>query len=150
MLKDVKFFMELAIDQAKLAAKIKEIPVGAIITVNNKVISSGFNMREKLNNSLAHAEIIAINAACRRLKSWRILNSAIYVTLEPCIMCFGAILNSKIENIVFGAKSVNSEACISNNHLKEICRENKVNIISGVCEKDCKDILSSFFKRLRK
>ena len=150
MLKNVKFFMGLAINQAKLAAKIKEIPVGAIITVNNKVISSGFNMREKLNNSLAHAEIIAINAACKRLKSWRILNSAIYVTLEPCIMCFGAILNSKIENIVFGAKSVNSETCSSHMHLKELCRENKVNIISGVCEKDCKDILSSFFKRLRK
>ena len=150
MLKNVKFFMELAINQAKLAAKIKEIPVGAIITVNNKVISSGFNMREKLNNSLAHAEIVAINAACKRLKSWRILNSAIYVTLEPCVMCFGAILNSKIENIIFGTKSINSQTCSSLKNLNEICKENKINVISGVCEKECRDMLSSFFKRLRK
>lgn len=150
MLKNVKFFMELAINQAKLAAKIKEIPVGAIITVNNKVISSGFNMREKLNNSLAHAEIVAINAACKRLKSWRILNSAIYVTLEPCVMCFGAILNSKIENIIFGTRSINSQTCSSLKNLNEICKENKINVISGVCEKECRDMLSSFFKRLRK
>ncbi len=141
-------FMKVAIKEAKKAYKIKEIPVGAVIVQNNKIISTGFNKRETNQNVLYHAEIIAINNACKKLKSWRILNSEIYVTLEPCLMCAGAIINAKIEKVIYGVKNNYYDLeCIK--FLKEIYKKNNIKIISGICEKESKNLLQSFFKKMR-
>ena len=142
-------YMNVAIEKAKKAYKLGEIPVGAIIVQNNKIIGSGFNQREKKNNALAHAEILAINSACKKLKSWRLLNSTIYITLEPCIMCAGAILNSKIEKVVFGAKSNEKSVFGSFKTINNFLAYGRLKIISGVCEKQCKNIIQKFFKNLR-
>ena len=144
-----KKYMKVAIEQAKIAFKLKEIPVGAVIVQNDKIVSFGFNERERKKNSLLHAEIVAINSACKKLKSWRLLNSTIYVTLEPCIMCAGAIINSKIKKIVFGTKREQNEHLKFLKFLNKIYIEEKIEIKNGVSEKECKDLLQKFFKKLR-
>lgn len=143
-------YMKLAIEQAKIAASMGEIPVGAIIISNGDIISTGYNKREMLTNSLAHAEIVAINSACKQLGSWRILNATLYVTLEPCAMCAGAIINSRIEKVVFGASDLKAGSFGSLVNLSELPYNHKPQIVSGVCEKECADLLSSFFRELRK
>ena len=114
------------------------------------IISYGYNKRENSQNALAHAEIIAINDACKKLKSWRILNSTIYITLQPCIMCLGAILNAKINRIVFGARSDSIDIFNSTRCLKELSKNKNIKILSGVCEKESKSILKNFFKKMRR
>lgn len=142
--------MKLAIDQAKIAASMGEVPVGAVVVSSGNIISKGYNKRELLNNSLAHAEIVAINSACKHLNSWRILNSTLYVTLEPCAMCAGAIINSRIDRVVFGASDPKAGSFGSLVDLSEVPYNHKPKIVSGVCEKECAEMLSSFFKELRK
>ena len=143
-------YMQIAIGQAKMAASIGEVPVGAIVVVNGDVVSTGYNKRETLSNSLAHAEILAINSACKKLNSWRLLNATLYVTLEPCAMCAGAIINSRIERVVFGAFDHKAGSFGSLVNLSELPYNHRPQIVSGVCEKECGDLLSSFFKELRK
>ncbi len=143
-------YMKLAIEQAKIAASMGEIPVGAIIISNGDIISTGYNKREMLTNSLAHAEIVAINSACKKLNSWRILNATLYVTLEPCAMCAGAIINSRIEKVVFGAYDPKAGSFGSLVNLSELRYNHQPQIVSGVCEKECADLLSNFFRELRK
>ncbi len=143
-------YMKLAIEQAKIAASMGEIPVGAVIVSNGDIISTGYNKREMLTNSLAHAEIVAINSACKQLNSWRILNATLYVTLEPCAMCAGAIINSRIEKVVFGAFDPKAGSFGSLVNLSELPYNHKPQIVSGVCEKECADLLSGFFRELRK
>ena len=96
--------MEEAIKESKKALRRNEVPIGAVIVKDEKIIACGFNKREKTKNALAHAEIVAINKACKKLKDWRLEDCTIYVTLEPCPMCAGAILNARIKRIVYGAK----------------------------------------------
>lgn len=146
--KDLEF-MQIALKEAKSAAKIGEIPVGAVIVKNNKIISKAFNKKETKKNALAHAEILAINKACKKLKSWRLLSCTIYITLEPCIMCAGAILNSKIERIVYGVPSEKKSVFSSLKFLNKDLIPNNLEIISNVCEKECKDLIQKFFKSLR-
>ena len=98
-------YMKLAIDEAKKAEKNGEVPIGAVIVRGDKVISKAHNMREKKRNALAHAEVLAIDKACRRRKSWRLDDCVMYVTLEPCQMCMGAALNARLKKVVCGAKS---------------------------------------------
>ncbi len=143
-------YMQMAIEEAKIAASMGEIPVGAVVVVGNNIVSTGYNRREMLNNSLAHAEIVAINSACNKLNSWRLLNSTIYVTLEPCAMCAGAIINSRIEKVVFGAHDPKAGSFGSLVNLSELAYNHRPQIISGVCEKECGELLSSFFKELRR
>ena len=99
-----EFFMKQAIKEAIKASLIDEIPVGCVIVKDNKIIARGYNKRETNNNSLAHAEIIAIDKACKKLNSWRLDDCKMYITLEPCIMCSGAIIQSRIKELVYGAK----------------------------------------------
>ena len=104
-------YMLLAIEQAKIAAKKGEVPIGCVIVRNQKIVSKGRNMREKNQNALAHAEVVAIEKACKKLGSWRLDDCELYVTCEPCPMCAGAILNSRIQKVVYGCTETKSGAC---------------------------------------
>lgn len=143
-------FMKIALKEANKAKELGEVPVGAIIVLDDKIIGKGYNLRENQKNSLYHAEIIAINQACRNIESWRLVNSTIYVTLEPCPMCAGAIINSRIQNVVFGASDYKAGSCGSVINLFELNYNHKPNIVSGILKNECSEILSDFFKKLRK
>ncbi|MEG0895111.1 MAG: nucleoside deaminase, partial [Oscillospiraceae bacterium] len=105
------FFMQQALAQAKKAEQIGEIPVGCVITKDEEIISYGYNLRETKNNALYHAEIIAIDNACKTINSWRLEGCTIYVTLEPCPMCMGAIINARISTVVFGSWDKKGGCC---------------------------------------
>jgi len=135
-----EYYMKLAIQQAKKAYKYEEVPVGAVIVKNNKIIAKAYNKKEKTKNDAKHAEIIAISKACKKLKNWRLDDCEIYVTMEPCMMCCGAIEQSRIKKIIYGAKNENYG---STELLKNI------EIISQVCEKECRELVQSFFKKRR-
>ena len=98
-------YMQVAIDQAKIAERKGEVPIGAVIVRGDKVIAKAHNMRERKQSALAHAEVLAIKKACRKLRSWRLEDCVMYVTLEPCAMCMGALVNARIKKVVYGAKS---------------------------------------------
>ena len=110
-------FMKLAIKEAKKAFDLNEIPVGAIIVRNNEIIAKAYNLKEQKQNPLLHAEIIAINEACSLVNNWRLTDCDMYVTLEPCVMCAGAILNARIKNLYFGAYDFKYGACFSNDNI---------------------------------
>lgn len=142
-------FMKLALIEAQKASDIGEIPVGAIITYQNEVISTGWNKRESRNNALLHAEIEAIYSACNKLKRWRLTDCSLYVTLEPCAMCTGAIINSRISNLIYGTTDPKSGSCESVINLFDLPYNHKPTVISGVLKDECSEILTSFFKKLR-
>lgn len=142
-------FMNEALRLAKEAAKDGEVPVGAVVTIGNKIIGRGRNRREKGKNALCHAEIEAINEACRRLGGWRLWECELYVTLEPCPMCAGAIINSRIKNVVFGAYDKKNGACGSVVNLFNADFNFKPQYIGGFMEQECAYILTTFFKSLR-
>ena len=143
-------FMSQALELAKKSASEFEVPVGAIITYENKIISCGRNRREALNNPLAHAEIEAINDASKKLGTWRLSGCSIYITLEPCPMCAGAIINSRIDRVIYGADDSKSGSCNSVINLFELPYNHKPKITYGVLKNECSEILSNFFKYLRK
>ncbi len=144
-----KYYMQLALDTAKIAESENEIPVGAIIVKNDTIISCGYNKREIEKNALYHAEIEAINNACKSLGGWRLCGCDLYVTLEPCPMCAGAIINARIERIVFGAYDKKSGACGSVINLFNYSFNHHPQIVGGILQKDCSEILSNFFKKIR-
>lgn len=144
-----KAMMRLAIAQAHLALREREIPIGAVICRDGELISFGHNRREKKRNALLHAEIEAINSACRTLNSWRLDGCELYVTLEPCPMCAGAIINSRIKTVVFGASDPKAGVCGSMFNMFEYPFNHKPNIVSGVLQDECADLLKNFFATLR-
>lgn len=135
---------------AEEAEKNGEVPVGAVIVKDGKIIAKGRNKKEKEKNVLAHAEIEAINEASKVLGSWRLDGCELYVTLEPCPMCTGAILASRLSRVIFGAYDERVGACLSAVDLPEITQEKKPQIIGGYMEKECKEMLVSFFSKKRK
>lgn len=140
-------FMEAALSEARKASSCGEIPVGAVIVRGGEIVSAGHNLRERLQNSLYHAEIIAIDRACKALKTRRLSGCELYVTLEPCIMCAGAVINSGIKTVCFGAYDINCGACgISRNVFADF---KEIEVYGGIMESECKEILSGFFKTLR-
>ena len=145
-----KEFMDEALRLAELAFLEGEVPVGAVITIGNKIIGTGRNRREKGKNALHHAEIEAINEACKRLGGWRLWECELYVTLEPCPMCAGAIINARIKNVVFGAYDKKNGACGSVTNLFESGFSYSPSYEGGFMENECADVLSRFFKDLRK
>ncbi len=151
MLKDDYYFMNCALNQAKVAYKKGEVPVGAVIVKDGKVISRGYNLRETTNDPTAHAELLAMKRASKKLDSWRLSGCTLYVTLEPCPMCSGVIVNSRIDRVVFGAYDQKAGCCTTLYHL---CNDERFNhraeILGGVMEEDCAKILSDFFKEKRK
>lgn len=141
-------YMKAALKQAKLALKYGEVPIGAVVVYEGKIIGRGYNRRLKTQLASAHAEMIAIDRACKKLKSWRLQGAELYVTLEPCPMCMGAALNARIEKLYFGAyelkvKSFTDELASSNlvNH--------KVEVEGGVLKDECSNLITSFFKEMR-
>lgn len=144
-----KKFMFEAISLAEDAALAGEVPVGAVIVKNDEIIAKGRNMREEKQNALSHAEIEAINNACKKLGSWRLDGCEMYVTLEPCPMCTGAIINSRISTLVFGAYDLKAGSVDSVVNLCDYPYNHKPEIYGGICEDECLEILKKFFKNLR-
>lgn len=144
-------YMREALKLARIAYDLGEVPVGAIVVnrVNGKIIGRGYNLRETNKNPLAHADIIAINQAAEVLGGWRLINCDIYVTLEPCPMCCGAIINSRIKNVIFGAYDKKSGSVRSIQEMFELPYNHKPMAIGGILEEECSAILSDFFKELR-
>lgn len=142
-------FMQIALLEAKKSQKRNEVPIGAVIVLNGKVVSKAHNTRNKTQNAINHAEVIAISKACKKLKSWRLDNCDIYVTLEPCPMCAGAILNARIKNLYFGAFDKTG----NNNLLETIMTNNRLNhktcFCGGIYENECSSILTNFFQKKR-
>jgi tRNA(adenine34) deaminase len=141
--------MKAALAEAKKAYMIAEVPVGAVIVYNNKIIARGHNTRETNQSVLGHAEINAIKKASKKIGSWRLEDCDIYVTLEPCPMCSGAIIQSRIKNLYFGAYDLKGGACGSVLNLFEHPFNHKVNVTGGVMEMECSRIIKDFFKELR-
>ena len=141
--------MRLALEQAREAFKDDEIPVGAVVVRNGEVVSVGRNRREKDKNALCHAEIEAIDRACKKLGGWRLWECDMYVTLEPCPMCAGAIVNARIKKLYFGARDEKNGAVVSKIQLFENGFTHKPELEYGILEKECSDILSEFFVKLR-
>lgn len=142
-------FMRRALSLADEAAAIGEVPVGAVVVMDDEIISEAYNRREIDKNATAHAELIAINEACRKLGGWRLHKCELYVTLEPCPMCAGAIVNSRINRVVIGAKDAKAGAFGSLINLNFYPLNHKPEIVFGVLEKEAVMQLKSFFRRLR-
>ena len=144
------YFMGLAIEEAKKAYEIGEVPIGAIIVRENQVIASAFNKRELGRNATHHAELLAIQEACEKLGGWRLIGCTMYVTLEPCLMCAGAIINSRLERLIYGARDPKAGAVQSLYHVLEDTRLNhQVEVIEGVLAAESSALLKDFFANLR-
>lgn len=147
---DDVLFMKEAIKLAKKAALLGEVPIGAVVVRDGVIVGEAFNLRETEKLATAHAEISAIEAACKKLGGWRLFGSTLYVTLEPCPMCAGAIVNSRIDRVVYGAPDLRFGACGSLFNINSYPLNHAFEITGGVCEEECKELLSEFFKNLRK
>jgi tRNA(adenine34) deaminase len=144
---DHSIWMKQALIQAQKAFEAEEIPIGAIVVHNGKIIGRGYNQREQLNDPTAHAEIIAITAAANTIGDWRLNNCSLYVTKEPCPMCAGAIINSRLEMVIFGTYDEETGCCGS---LYQLCGDprfkTKVAVKGGILEKESLSLIQDFFK----
>lgn len=145
-----KKFMKEALKEAKKAYEKNEVPVGAVIVLNGKIIARGHNKRETKKNSLCHAEIIAINKACKKIENFRLENCVMYVTLEPCTMCAGAIVQSRIEKLIFGARDEKYGMAGTVANVFDLKSNHKVEVQGGILEEECSNIIKEFFKKIRK
>ncbi len=142
--------MKLALDEAELAVREDEVPVGAVIVHRDRVVASAHNQREQLRDPTAHAEMVAITQAAEALGSWRLDGCTLYVTLEPCPMCAGAILQARIATVVYGATDPKAGAVHTLYHLLDDARLNhRAEVVGGVLAEECGQILSRFFQRQR-
>lgn len=143
-------FMALALKEAKKAKKIDEVPIGAVLVLDGKVIAKGYNKRESTNDPTMHAEIVAIRKACKEFNSWRLVNCTLYVTIEPCSMCAGTLLWSRVKRIVYGANDPKGGALGSSYNLFEQPHLNHhPEITGGVLKDRCSKIVSNYFKSKR-
>lgn len=146
---DIKW-MRRALELAAEAGEMGEVPVGAVICRNDELIAEGFNRRESDKNALAHAELLAIDEACKRLGGWRLPGCTLYVTLEPCPMCAGAIINSRIERVAYGASDPKAGCYGSLANFGEVAFNHQPTVVPGVLEEEAADLLRNFFSKLRK
>ena len=144
-----EYFMNIALEQARLASNCGEVPVGAVVIKGGEIVASAFNRRETGKNALYHAELTAIDEACKRLGGWRLFECDIYVTLEPCPMCAGAIINSRIRRLVFGASDPKSGCFGSAADFNSMGFNHRPKVIGGVLESECSALLKEFFLNLR-
>ncbi|WP_268898751.1 tRNA adenosine(34) deaminase TadA [Brevibacillus migulae] len=144
-------FMQAAMEEAKKAAEIGEVPIGAVIVRDGEIVGRGYNLRETRKDPTLHAEMIAIREASERLGGWRLIGCTLYVTLEPCPMCAGAIVQSRVEQVVYGAADPKA-GCAGT--LMDLLNEPRFNhqvpVVSGVLGEECGQLLKDFFRRLRK
>lgn len=145
-----KDFMCEALTLARQAAQEGEVPVGAVVVKDGNVIATGRNRREGAHNALAHAEIEALNGACAALGGWRLSGCTLYVTLEPCPMCAGAIINARVDRVVYGADDPKAGSCGSMTNLFALPYNHSPQLERGVLEEECAAVLKEFFKNLRK
>jgi len=144
------YFMQEAINEAKKARELMEVPIGAVIVKDNKIIGRGYNKKETQRDATLHAEIIAIKEACSNLGGWRLPNCTMYVTLEPCAMCAGALINARVDRLVIATKDEKTGACGTVMNIADNESLNhQIDVQFGVCEEDCKLMLKEFFKDLR-
>lgn len=142
--------MGLALEEARKAAALGEVPVGAVVARNGEVVAAAHNTRETEKNALHHAELLAIDAACKKLGGWRLHRCDLYVTLEPCPMCAGALINSRMKTVYYGASDPKAGSCGSLINLFALPYNHQPALVSGVLEQECADILRNFFRELRK
>lgn len=147
---DREYFMREALCLAQRAAAQGEVPVGAVVVKDDEIVGRGYNRRECDKNALAHAELIAIDEACKTLGGWRLWQCDLYVTLEPCPMCAGAIINSRIKTVYFGAKDQKAGCFGSVADFNTFGFNHKPEIVGGILEEECASELSNFFKTLRR
>lgn len=145
-----ELYIKEALELAKEAENLDEVPVGALIVRDGKIIAKAFNRRQTDKCATAHAELLAIEEACRNLGGWRLPGTTLYVTLEPCAMCAGAIVNARVERVVYGASDIRFGALGSLFNLAELPLNHKPEVVGGVMAEECKNILSEYFKRKRK
>ncbi|HDR04976.1 MAG TPA: nucleoside deaminase [Candidatus Marinimicrobia bacterium] len=145
-----RYWMRKALLQAEIALEKGEVPVGAVLIKDDQLISKGFNLREQLNDPTAHAEIMALSAASDRIGDWRLTGCTLYVSLEPCPMCAGALVNARIDTVVYGLADPAMGACDSLYHLCEDPRLNhRVKVISGILAPEIRQLMDLFFMRIR-
>ena len=143
-------WMSLALEQARKAEEEGEVPVGAILVKDGLLIAKAHNQPISLNDPTAHAEIQLIRAAGKKLKNYRLTGTSLYVTLEPCAMCLGAIMHARVEHVVFGAYDPKTGVCgSSENLINANCFNHKINLVSGVLENECRQLLKNFFNSRR-
>ncbi|WP_078414537.1 tRNA adenosine(34) deaminase TadA [Priestia abyssalis] len=145
-----RYYMKKAIEEAKKAETIMEVPIGAVIVQDGEIIAKGHNLRETEQRSIAHAELLAIDEACRKVGTWRLENATLYVTLEPCPMCAGAIVLSRVKRVVFGAYDPKG-GCAGTlmNLLEEEKFNHQAEVVGGVLEEECGQLLTNFFRKIR-
>lgn len=149
-MEDKEKFMKEALKEAQKAYNKEEVPVGAVIVKDNKIIARAHNLKETSLNAVSHAEILAIQKACKKLGSWRLTDCDMYVTLEPCAMCSGALINARIRKLYIGTNDPKTGACGSKlNLLEDVTFNHKIDIERNVLQKECETILKDFFKFLR-
>ena len=150
VVKDHSYYMELALEEARRAYAKGEVPIGAVLVVDDKVIAKAHNTREENQQALNHAEMLVIKEGCEKQGFWRLDNSYLYTTVEPCVMCSGAIVQARIENVIYGASDPKYGCCGS---CIDLVGENKFNhqakVISGVHEDECSTVMKNFFNELR-
>ncbi len=142
-------FMKEALAEAAMAADAGEVPIGAVVVRGNEIVGRGHNRREEDKSALAHAELLAIQDACTRLGGWRLFDCDLYVTLEPCPMCAGAIINARIQHVYFGAKDPKAGSTGSIINLFSLPYNHKPTVTGGLLEEECSTQLTSFFRALR-
>ncbi len=147
---NINDYMKIALEQAELASNEGEVPVGAVIVKDGEIISATRNNREATGDATGHAELLAIREACARLGGWHLESCELYVTLEPCPMCMGAIINSRLGKVYFGAKDAKAGACGSVLNMSAYPLNHKPEIYSGFMKDECASVLSEFFTKKRK
>ena len=142
-------YMRLALKQARVSQKNDEVPIGAVVVKNGEVIARAHNTRNASKNAVEHAELVAIERACKKLKDWRLTGCDLYVTLEPCVMCLGACYNARISNVYFGAYDISGKGCVQLAEMVGHTLNHELTLHGGVLEKECSEILTEYFKSKR-
>ncbi|MGX7112496.1 tRNA adenosine(34) deaminase TadA [Gemella cuniculi] len=149
-MKEHEYYMELALEEARRAYKKGEVPVGAVLVIDGEVVAKAHNTREHNQQALNHAELLVIKEACEKIGFWRLDNSFLYTTVEPCVMCSGGIVQARVENVIFGAADSKYGCCGSCFNLVNTKKFNhRANVISGILEEECSTLMKDFFKELR-
>ena len=142
-------FMQKALMQAQVSLRQDEVPIGAVVVKNGKVIARAHNTRNKSKHAVEHAELVAIQRACKKLGDWRLVGCDLYVTLEPCVMCLGACYNARISNVYFGAYDLSGAGCVALSEMIGRTLNHELQLCGGVMEKQCSELLTNYFKSKR-